>query len=145
MVSKYIRAINIQVLTLATKEGLPDDRSRPILRMELDDGRDFLMSGIPTETAYNISHELSIGQSEDARLQIYSLVGQLALIDKVEIDLVVPGTDVYQATIYLTPEGFTNQLQFQMIPSNAILLAVANDSTIFVADELVKAADKMRS
>ena len=144
-VVNYIKAINIQVLTLANPDGIPDERMRPILRLEMTDGRDFLMHGIPTETAYNISFELSMQESGDQRMQIHNLVGQLALIEKVEIDFIVPGTEVYQATIYITPEGFQTQLQFQMIPSNAILLAVANEADIFVAEQLIQRADELQS
>lgn len=143
--AKFIKAINIQVLTLASPDGIPDERMRPLLRLEMIDGRDFMMSGIPTETAYNISFELSMQESQDQRLQIHNIVGQLALVEKVEIDFIVPGTEVYQATIYMKPEGFdTKTITFSMIPSNAILLAVANDAPIYVAEDLIKAADQMK-
>ncbi len=139
----YIKAIDIQVLTLANSDGIPDERMRPFLRLEMEDGREFIMSGIPNEIAYNISFELSLQESSDQRMQIHNLVSQLALVEKVEIDFIVPGTEVYQATIYLTPEGFKTQLQFQMIPSNAILLAISNNADIFVAEKLIRAVDEV--
>ena len=144
MVSSFVKVINVQVLTLATKDGIPDDKHRPILRFELEDGREFMMSGIPHDVAINISLELNGVQSQDSRLQIHDLIDELALLNKVEIDLLMPGTDVYQATIDLTPEGFERSVQFQMVPSHATLLAVVNNTPIFVADALIKKAESMQ-
>ncbi|MCY3412977.1 MAG: hypothetical protein INQ03_15165 [Candidatus Heimdallarchaeota archaeon] len=144
--TNYIKVINTQVFTLSTKMAIPDERLQPFLRMEMEDGRQFIMSSIPTDIAYQILFENSkrTGSSKvppDPRMQIYNLVGELAIIEKTEIDLIVPGTDVYQATIYLLPEGFSNHIQYQMIPSHAVLLSIANDAPIYVADTLISAAD----
>jgi bifunctional DNase/RNase len=103
------------------------------------------MAGIPHEIAFNLSLAMNNMETQDSRMQIHELVGQLAVIQKIEIDLVLPNTDVYQATIYLTMEGFQKQVTFQMIPSHATLLAVLNEAEIFVADTLVKQALAMRS
>ena len=141
----FVKVIDVQVLTLASREGIPEDKIRPLIRFELEDGREFLMAGIPHEIAFNLSLAMNNMETQDSRIQIHELVGQLAVIEKVEIDLVLPNTDVYQATIYLTMEGFQKQLTFQMIPSHATLLAVLNDAEIFVADTLVKQALAMRT
>ncbi len=140
----FIKVINIQVLTLATNENTPSDRLMPIIRFELEDGRDFIMGGIPQDIAVAISIILNDVETQDPRMQIQDLVSELAVVDRVEIDLIVPNTDVYQATIYLTPEGFNKQLSYQMIPSHATLLAVLNSAPIFIADTLIRQAQEMR-
>ena len=79
-------------------------------------------------------------ESQDSRLHIHEIVNQLALIEKVEVDLVVPQTTLYQATVHLIPEGFERTLQFSMVPSHATLLAVVNDAPIYVSEALVEQA-----
>lgn len=140
----FIKVINVQILTLATRDGIPDDRIRPILRFELENGKEFMMSGIPHDIALNLSLELNDMDSQDSRLQIHDLVGQLAVVEKVEIDLLMPGTDVYQATIFVQPEGFDRSVQYQMVPSHATLLAVKNNASIYVSNELIKQAEEQR-
>lgn len=142
--SKFLKVIDVQILTLATRDGVPDQRARPLLRFELEDGREFLMSGIPQDIALNLSMELNSIQSNDTRMQIQDLVSELSLVEKVEIDLVVPNTDVYQATISIVPEGFERSIQYQMVPSHATLLAVINEAPIFVSDALVTQAESMK-
>ena len=136
--SDFLQVINIQILTAANREGVPDQRSRPFLRFELEDGSDFIMSGIPQDIAYNLSLELNKIDSKDSRLQIQDIVGELAIVDKVEIDIVVPKTSVYQSTVYLIPEGFERSVSYSMVPSHATLLAVMNDAPIFVSEQLVE-------
>ncbi|MCH8907094.1 MAG: bifunctional nuclease family protein [Candidatus Heimdallarchaeota archaeon] len=133
-----LEVINVQILTLATKEGLPDDRAKPMIRFELTDGRDFFMVNIPYDIARNIALFLSDQPTPDSRLQVHDLIGELALVERVEIDLFVPNSDVYQATIQVLPEGFERAIRYSMVPSHATLLAVVNDAPIFVADELIK-------
>jgi len=134
----FFKVINYQILTLATRDGLPDDRSHPILRFELEDGREFQMMGIPREVAYNLSLYLQSSEISDSRLQIHDLVGQLAIIEKVEIDVLMPGSSLFQATVKLLPEGFERSVEFQMVPSHATLLAILNDAPIFIAKELIE-------
>ncbi|MHA2090065.1 MAG: hypothetical protein ACW98K_04330 [Candidatus Kariarchaeaceae archaeon] len=145
MSESFIKVINVQILTLATREGIPDERAKPILRFELEDGREFFMINIPNDIAINLSLHINDQPSPDSRLQIHELIGELTLVKTVEIDMTIPGQDVYQATIELVPEGFERALRFQMIPSHATLLAVLNDAPIFIADELVKQSEAMRS
>ena len=141
----FVKAINVQVVALATREGVPDEQIRPLIRFELEDGRIFIMAGIPQNIALNLSLAMNDIKTQDSRLQIHEIVGQLALIEKVEIDLVLPNTDVYQATIYLTPEGFEHKLEYQMVPSHATLLAVLNDAPIYIADTLIQHAEALRN
>ncbi|MHA2252341.1 MAG: hypothetical protein ACXAD7_18390 [Candidatus Kariarchaeaceae archaeon] len=145
MSDSFIKVINVQILTLATREGIPDERAKPILRFELEDAREFFMMNIPSEIAINLSLHINNQPSPDSRMQIHELIGELALIDRVEIDMFVPGQEVYQATIELIPEGFERSIRFQMIPSHATLLAVLNDAPIFIADELIKQSESVRS
>ena len=103
------------------------------------------MVNIPFDIARNIAAHITDQSSSDSRLQIHELIGELSLVEKIEIDLLLPGQDVYQATINLIPEGFERSLSIQMIPSHATLLAVVNDAPIFIADELVTQAEAMRN
>ncbi len=145
MAEKFVKVINVQILTLATREGLPDENAKPILRFELEDAREFFMVNIPFDIARNIAAHLTDQSSSDSRLQVHELINELALVEKIEIDLLLPGQDVYQATINLVPEGFERGITLQMIPSHATLLAVVNDAPIFIADELVTQAEAMRN
>jgi bifunctional DNase/RNase len=138
MSEDYIQAKSVQVLTLATKEKEYDSQTLPFLRFLLENGSEFVMSMIPKEIAIAISMHISGTEVNDSRLRTHDLIGELALVEKVEIDSVVPGTGVYQATISLVPEGFNNTVSFQMIPSNATLIAVLNDAPIFVSTRLWK-------
>ncbi|OLS24563.1 MAG: hypothetical protein HeimC2_22080 [Candidatus Heimdallarchaeota archaeon LC_2] len=144
MAEKFIKVINVQILTLATREGLPDENAKPILRFELEDAREFFMVNIPFDIARNIAAHITDQSSSDSRLQVHELINELALVEKIEIDLLLPGQDVYQATINLVPEGFERGITLQMIPSHATLLAVVNDAPIFIADELITQAEEMR-
>ena len=144
MSDKFIKVLNTQILTLASRDGVLDDRAKPIIRFELADGREFFMVNIPFDIARNIAAFLTDQISADSRLQIHELIGELCLVEKVEIDLLLPGQDVYQATISLQPEGFERKVTYQMIPSHATLLAVLNEAPIFVADELVTQAEALR-
>ena len=144
MAEKFVKVINVQILTLATREGLPDENAKPILRFELEDAREFFMVNIPFEIARNIAAHITDQSSSDSRLQVHELINELALVEKIEIDLLLPGQDVYQATINLVPEGFERGITLQMIPSHATLLAVVNDAPIFIADELITQAEEMR-
>lgn len=135
---EYIKVEQVQVLTLTSPDKDLEQQTLPFLRFILENGSDFLMSNIPTEIAISISVHIQGAESPDSRLQIHELVGQLAIVKDVKIDAVVPGTGVYQATITLLPEGFTNPISFQMIPSNATLLAVINDSPIYISTQLWK-------
>ena len=103
------------------------------------------MVNIPLEIAGNIAAHLADQPSPDSRLQIHELVSQLGIVENVEIDLFVPGQKVFQATISVLPEGFERSVTFQMIPSHATLLAVVNESPIFVAEELIKQSEEIRS
>lgn len=145
MAENFLKVINVQILTLATSDGLPDENTKPILRFELEDAREFFMVNIPFDIARNIAAHITDQSSSDSRLQIHELIGELSLVEKIEIDLLLPGQDVYQATINLIPEGFERSLSIQMIPSHATLLAVVNDAPIFIADELVTQAEAMRN
>ncbi len=138
MGEEFLRVINVQVLTLSNPEeqetGLG---SMPFLRFELEDGSYFIMAGIPPDTALHISRYIHNIPVKDSRLQIHDLVHEIAVVEKVEIDSMVPFSDVYQATIYLEVEGFSRPLRFQMVPSHATLLAVSSGAPIFVAKNLV--------
>ncbi len=136
MVDEYLLVQKVQVLTLSNPNFVVDQATLPFLRFILENGRDFLMSMIPVDIAVAISAHQSKEVDKDSRLRIYDLVGQLAVVDRVEIDATVPGTSVYQATIWLTPEGFERSVAFSMIPSNATLLAVVNDAPIYVSQRL---------
>jgi len=140
--SDFLRVINIQIVTLATRDGVPAQEANPLLRFELESGDDFMMSGIPTDIATSISVELNDYDTKDSRLQIADLVGELAIVEKVEIDLLVPQTTVYQSTVYLMPEGFERTISFTMVPSHATLLAILNDAPIFVSRQLVEQANR---
>lgn len=142
--TNFLKVIDVQILTLATREGVPDQRSRPYLKFELESGEEFIMSSIPMDIARSLSMELNNIQTNDSRLEIHDLVKELSVVEKVEVDVVVPQTSVYQSTIYLTPEGFERSLQFQMVPSHATLLAVINDAPIFVSEALVKQTESLR-
>ncbi len=136
MTDDFILVDDIQVLTLAQSDQIMNQRTLPFLRFILRNGSDFIMSMIPLEIAITISAYQSGQESPDSRLRIHDLVGQLAVVEKVEIDSVVPGTGVYQATIWLQPEGFSQTISFSMIPSHATLLAVINDAPIYVSRQL---------
>ncbi len=129
---EFIKVEEVQVFTLRGGE----ENQMPFLRFLLENGSDFMMSNIPMDIAISLSVHLTGTQVNDSRLKIHDLVSQLAIIDKVEIDSLVPGTGVYQATITLTPEGFSSPLHFPMIPSNATLLAVLNGAPIYVSERL---------
>jgi len=135
---EFLKVINMQILTIATRDGVPDARSRPYLRFEMENGQEFMMNGIPQDIALGISMELNEITTNDSRMTIQDIVGELALVEKVEIDLVVPDTTVYQSTIYLLPEGFERTISYTMVPSHATLLAVLNDAPIYVSKQLVK-------
>lgn len=145
MAEKFLKVINVQILTLATREGLPDENAKPILRFELEDAREFFMVNIPFDIARNIAAHITDQTSSDSRLQVHELINELALVEKIEIDVLLPGQDVYQATINLVPEGFERAITLQMIPSHATLLAVVNEAPIFIADELITQAEAMRN
>ncbi|RMG31775.1 MAG: hypothetical protein D6732_14310 [Methanobacteriota archaeon] len=136
MTDEFIPVDDLQVLTLAHNEELLEQRTLPFLRFLLRNGSDFIMSMIPLEIAIAISAYQNGQEIQDSRLRIHDLVGQLALVEKVEIDSVVPGTGVYQATIWLQPEGFSQSISFSMIPSHATLLAVLNDAPIYISRAL---------
>lgn len=132
----FLKADKIQVLTLASRDKELESQTLPFLRFLLENKSEFVMSMIPRDIAIAISMHISGTEVNDSRLRIHDLVGELALVEKVEIDSVIPGTGVYQATITVTPEGFSNSLSFQMIPSNATLLAVINDAPIYISSRL---------
>ena len=140
MSDSFLKVINVQILTLASRDGVPDQRTRPMLRFELESGEEFIMTGIPQDIAISISMQINSMESQESRLQVHDLVSELAIIEKIEIDTVVPQTTVYQSTIYLKPEGFERTMQFSMVPSHATLLAVLNDAPIFVSRALVESA-----
>jgi len=143
MSDEFYKVINVQILTLATRDGVPDQRTRPLLRYELENGDEFMMSGIPNDIALSLSMELNDIEPKDSRLQIQDIVGELALVEKVEVDIVVPQTTVYQSTVYLIPEGFERSVSFAMVPSHATLLAVLNDAPIYVSRQLVEQSKQM--
>ena len=125
----------IQVLTLANPQK-GEDINLPFLRFLLENGGHFVMSMVPQEIAFAVSKHLSKAENADSRLKIHDLVSQLAVIQKVEIDCIIPGTSVYHATITLTPEGFKRPINYPMIPSNATLLAVLNEAPIYISKSL---------
>ncbi len=136
MIDEFLQVEEIQVLTLANTEAIIEQRTLPFLRFILENGSDFIMSMIPMEIAIAISAHQNGHSTQDSRLRIHDLVGELAIIQKVEIDSIVPGTGVYQATIWLLPEGFNQSISYSMIPSHATLLAVLNDAPIYVSRRL---------
>ena len=131
----FIRVTKVQVLTIARKMA-EFDRSLPFLRFLLENGGEFMISMVPREIALAVSLHLSSKFVEDSRLRIYDLVGQLAIIHKVEIDSMIPGTSVYDSKVVLTPEGFSSPVTFSMIPSNATLIAVLNEAPIYISRRL---------
>ena len=138
MAEEFLKVVKIQVLTLSNPEeqdtGLG---SMPFLRFELEDGSYFIMAGIPPDIALNISRYLYNIPVPDSRLQLHDLINEIAIVEKVEIDSLVPTKDVYQATIYIQLEGFKKTLTYQMVPSHATLLAVSSNAPIYVAKSLI--------
>ena len=74
MSDSFLKVINVQILTLATREGVPDQRTRPLLRFELEDGNEFIMNGIPQEIAISISMEINNMESNESRLHLQDRV-----------------------------------------------------------------------
>ena len=141
--SDYLKVIDVEVLTMLKPEEILDEVSKPLIRFELENGDEFMMAGVPEDIAYNISVIINDLDHSDSRLQIHDIVSELAIIERVEIDLVVPNTTVYQSTIYLIPEGFENEISYGMIPSHATLLAILNDAPIFISEQLIKQTSEL--
>ena len=134
----FLKVINIQILTSSTpfQQG-SNVYSAMHLKFELEDSSEFMMSAIPVEIALEISRCLNEDEVRDSRLRVWDVIKEISIVEKVEIDSMVPQTQVYQATIELSVEGFSNSLRYQMVPSHATLLAVVSSAPIYISQDLV--------
>ena len=137
-----LRVMNIEILTGGPDEGVIMDT---FLKFELEDGRSFIMSSIPTDIALEIHQYIHEIPNPDSRYRLSTLINEIAMINKVVIDSVVPMTQAYQATLELTLEGVSRTLQFPMIPSHATLLASVAGAPIYVSKELVDSFERSRN
>ncbi len=105
----------------------------PLLNFELENGKNFIMTNIPLYIAIDIVRKLSGIEKQDSRLSLAEIIPELCVIKKVIIDSIVPFSTAYQATVEITLEGFSETVNFQMIPSHATLLALLSDAPIYVS------------
>lgn len=110
----------------------------PLLNFELENGENFLMTGIPVSIAVDIARRLNGIEGTDARLTIGELVPEICIVEKITIDSIVPYSNAYQASVEIRLEGFSEIHHFQMIPSHATLLALIANVDIFVSDSLIQ-------
>jgi len=134
---EFLEVVGIDILA-----GGPDEHtiSDTFLRFKLEDQRQFIMSGIPSEIAFELHQHISDMPIQDSRFRLSTLIGELAVVKKVTIDSVVPTTSAYQATIELVIDGLNRPMIFPMVPSHATLLAVVAGAPVFVSRELVEMA-----
>lgn len=138
-----LRVIKIDVLTASPEFKTDDETIKrslpeiPLLNFELEDGKIFLMSNIPTAIAVEIARTQSGMDSLDSRLTIAELIPELAKIERVIIDAIVPFSTAYQATLEVTLEGVSEKQVFQLIPSHATLIATIANAPIFVSKSLI--------
>lgn len=110
----------------------------PLLRMNLEDGSEFTMAGIPPDTAIAILQKLQDKPNPDSRYSCQNVICDISQVISTTIDCIVPRSSAYAATMRLKVEGFASELQFQMVPSQAVLLALTAHAPIFVSRELIE-------
>jgi bifunctional DNase/RNase len=111
----------------------------PVLRLYLEDGSDFVMGSIPTDTAIAILQKIQNKSNMDSRYSCPDVLCEITQVETVTIDCLVPRSNAYAATIQLRVEGFADrEITFQMVPSQAVLVALTADAPIFVSNELIE-------
>jgi len=110
----------------------------PVLRLYLEDGSDFVMGSIPTDTAIAILQKIQSKSNMDSRYSCPDVLCELTQVEAVTIDCLVPRSNAFAATLQLRVEGFASEMKFQMIPSQAVLVALTADAPIFVSNDLIE-------
>lgn len=120
--------------------------SQPLLEFKLENEEKFRMSGVPATIAAEIQQLLEAKKSEkkpkreDPRLPLSALVGKVTKIERVQISEVLPELKVYTAELSFKAkdedEGKLRSLP--MIPSHAVLAAIRDSASIYVAKKLLK-------
>lgn len=138
--SSDLQVLNLEVLipnpTLSPGKGIT--QNLPLLRMHLEDGSEFVMAGIPLDTSTAILRRLHNKSNPDSRHSCQDVLCEISEVISTTIDCIVPKSSAFAATIRLKVEGFTNELKYQMIPSQAVLLALTADAPIYVSRELIE-------
>lgn len=138
--SSDLQVLNLEVLipnpTLSPGKGIT--QNLPMLRMHLEDGSEFIMAGIPLDTSTAILRRLHNKSNPDSRHSCQDVICEISEVISTTIDCIVPKSSAFAATIRLKVEGFTNELKYQMIPSQAVLLALTADAPIYVSRELIE-------
>ena len=112
-----LQVLDIQVLFPTTNRnaGAGIVQILPVLRLYLEDGSDFTMGSIPTDSAIAILQKIQNKANLDSRFTTHDVLNEICQIESVTIDCLVPKSSAFAATLKLTLEGFSNELQFQMI------------------------------
>ncbi len=135
-----LQVLDIQILFPSAPS--QDSRSGflllPVLRLHLEDGSFFTMGSIPNDTAIAIYQKIQNQSKGDYRYSSHDVLSEISLITAVTIDCLVPKSSAFAATLTLKIEGFSNEMQFQMIPSQAVLLAMTANAPIYVSREMIK-------
>lgn len=126
--------------------------SQPLLEFKLENEEKFRMSGIPSTIAAEIQQLLEAKKSgeevkrEDPRLPLSALVGEVTEIERVQISDVLPELKVYAAEISFKAqdEGEKKLRSLVMIPSHAVLAAIRDSASIYVAKKLLKPEEYSR-
>lgn len=128
---------------------LHEQLSRPIIELKLENNKQLRLMGIPYDIALEIWFHLKNRKNKkkhkprrDPRLTISELVCEIARIDRVVISDILPDLGVYVANVYLKVDGEKEVIEFTMIPSHAILLALLGDADIYVAEKLLKVEEE---
>ncbi len=146
----YVRAVDVDAfIRIQRIAGLPEEFNiagiMTGMKLELEDGRIFIMANIPAEIvdAVKAIKEGGGPLSHDQRQSIFMLmINHEALretlvrgLKKVVIDELDERTGLYTAKAVFSEDGVT--LQLKMIPSHAVFLALLADAPIYVRSELV--------
>lgn len=121
--------------------------SQPLLEFKLENDEKFRMSGIPSTIAAEIQQLLEIEKSgkkverKDPRMPLSALVGEITKIKRVEISEILPELKVYAAEISFTVNDQSGESlrSLTMIPSHAVLAAIRDSASIYVAKKLLRA------
>jgi len=121
---------------------LHEQLSRPIIELKLENNKQLRLMGIPYDIALEIWFHLKSKKKyksrRDPRLSISELMCEIAKVDQVIINDILPDLGVYVADVYLKVDGEKDLARFKMIPSHAILLALLSEADIYVAERLLK-------
>jgi len=127
---------------------LHEQLSRPIIELKLENGERLRLMGIPYDIALEIWMTLkNKGRPKtrrDPRLSVSELLCEIADVEYIAISDIIPDLGVYVADVYLKIKKGSNnseedtRIEFKMIPSHAILLALLSGAEIYVSKKLIQ-------